>query len=1041
MRIHQLFDLTLMATVALAAVLTVSAKASTYSDLILSDGAVAYYRLGEHSAVGGGAPPADNSEPPAQGGTAVDELGNNSGSYFGGASTGVSGATNDGDAAVGFNSEYFATERQRLKTRGPYVQVRDGDDSLDLTGQGTLEAWINMSRSGATAVPPRQTIVAKGESLGPGNNPINYHLMLFDDVQEPNNPARHGFHYARGTPLEADVTWQMSTEELAALQNTWTHVVLTIDGSNGELFLDGVSQGVKTIQQGFLAPTVNGPFWIGGFDHFSSAPKTGFQKFKGAIDEVAIYPAVLTNEEITEHYEVASRGGVRTHATRLPAVKGVLHVYATFDVGSSNPLPLVGGKLQGNQRITLGQFEGERLTPVVRFGLRESHKLTVAERPFITPYLFDGRLHYYGMYARPGTPYDFKLSIDLNRKRLTAWVSGRGDDEWFRLADEALLINDVTAIDGLEVEQFVGARGIRDIRVTSEPWSPGETVRPHPSAKQNRAVRPGAGIHRQPMRSVWRKPQRHVTVSRGPAAHHAFPDVAMAGPDHLVCVFNHQSHTGGENRLSVAHSYDCGRTWDEPVPIKEGEAGCPRIQRLQDGALLLLGEAPKRASSLESTDGGSTWTNLRWLRGKGASCPSRVAELADGSWLVGTVYFPKQGNETEKLQFYRSTDRAITWKFWSEPPAYPPFNLSEQSIIELPDGRLLMYAREVRDDGSPGLKAYSNDKGKTWEIHELPFAVVGRTCAELLKDGRVLLTFRTMIGRPGLWAWVGDPDDSTPYLAAGAHFNDNTSVGLQKDALHIDGDGARGQFTQYYLRQPDSTVTMIDVSVEVKVLANSGRAATLSVPYVGKLRVFRDRVELAHDGVAEPILTAAVTPDEFHVYRVVRRNDSARLTIDGKVTLEVKKPDQRLLPTSWASPKCSLYRLAFGNEPETPWPLIHDYEISRKVTGYSVWRRASVVLDDPQGGKYTATWRAGSDGFPDQYQLDHIIEVDASIVGNDQGYSGWVELEDGRVFVVNYTDDTAPMIKQLPNHPWPLLGVPWIRGTFLLPADLPGSGL
>ena len=111
------------------------------------------------------------------------------------------------------------------------------------------------------------------------------------------------------------------------------------------------------------------------------------------------------------------------------------------------------------------------------------------------------------------------------------------------------------------------------------------------------------------------------------------------------------------------------------------------------------------------------------------------------------------------------------------------------------------------------------------------------------------------------------------------------------------------------------------------------------------------------------------------------------------------------------------------------------------MTGYSVWRRASVVLDDPQGGKYTATWRAGSDGFPDQYQLDHIIEVDASIVGNDQGYSGWVELEDGRVFVVNYTDDTAPMIKQLPNHPWPLLGVPWIRGTFLLPADLPRSGL
>jgi hypothetical protein len=397
-----------LSTVTLAVAIALPAKASTYSDLILSDGAVAYYRLGEDPALGGGAPPANNDDPPAQGGAAVDELDNNPGSYFGGATLGVSGATNDGDSAADFNSEYLATVRKRLKTRGPYLQVPDGDDSLDLTGQGTLEAWININRSGAAAIPPRQTIIAKGESFGPGNNPINYHLMLFDDVQEPNNPTRHGFHYARGIPMEADVTWQMSTEELAALHNTWTHVVLTIDGSNGELFLNGVSQGVKTIQQGFLAPTTDGPFWIGGFDHFSPTPETGFQKFKGAIDEVAVYPDVLTKEEITEHYDVASRGGVRTHETRLPAVKGVLHVYATFDVGSPNPLPLVGGKLQGNQRITLGQFEGERLTPVVRFGLRESHKLTVAERPFITPYLFDGRLHYYGMYARPGTAYDFK---------------------------------------------------------------------------------------------------------------------------------------------------------------------------------------------------------------------------------------------------------------------------------------------------------------------------------------------------------------------------------------------------------------------------------------------------------------------------------------------------------------------------------------------------------------------------------------------------------------------------------------------------------
>ena len=126
------------------------------------------------------------------------------------------------------------------------------------------------------------------------------------------------------------------------------------------------------------------------------------------------------------------------------------------------------------------------------------------------------------------------------------------------------------------------------------------------------------------------------------------------------------------------------------------------------------------------------------------------------------------------------------------------------------------------------------------------------------------------------------------------------------------------------------------------------------------------------------------------------------------------------------------------NEPEPPlWSAVHHNQISPDVTGYSIWRRAEVILDDPKSGRYAASWSARRDGFPDQYQLDHIIEVDASVVGSDQGYSGWIELDDGRIFVVNYTDDTAPMVALLPDHVWPLLGIPWIRGTYLLPQDLP----
>jgi len=86
---------------------------------------------------------------------------------------------------------------------------------------------------------------------------------------------------------------------------------------------------------------------------------------------------------------------------------------------------------------------------------------------------------------------------------------------------------------------------------------------------------------------------------------------------------------------------------------------------------------------------------------------------------------------------------------------------------------------------------------------------------------------------------------------------------------------------------------------------------------------------------------------------------------------------------------------------------------------------------DPKTGTYTSSWSADSGQFPDQYQLDHMIEVEASVAGADQGYSAWVELDDGRVFVAAYTDDGAPNL-------WGgNMGISWMRGTFLEPGDLP----
>jgi len=772
---------------------------------------------------------------------------------------------------------------------------------------------------------------------------------------------------------------------------------------------------------------------------------------------------------------------LRVYEAEIGRAEGTVFVYATFRMGPVNPLRLVEGGPEWRpgsrpavdkdlpaeldeteerppflETVALGQKLGEQFRPVLRFGLADDRR--AQEKAQVTPWVSDGHIDYFGPYARPNTPYDFKIRLDLARKRMTAWVSGRGDDDWFLLAEEVSLRTEAAAIDCLKVEMYPHGPPIEGLRVETQPWEDGEAIRPHPLAKKDRRVGLGRGFHFQSLCSTWLQPGKHVTLFRQPGVHAGFPDVAQAGPDHLVCVWRNGSHTGGTGGLSLAHSFDLGKTWSEPTLITALPGNCPRLQRLRDGTLLLLVDVPSSGDQFtatwdlvlwDSTDGGQTWTNERWLRaaqvgGGGCIVPSRICEMADGSWLLAASYFapppPGGGRYVEILDYYRSTDRGQTWEFVSQPNHYPPFCLSEPSPLQLPDGRLLVYARESRTDGMPGAKGYSQDGGQTWEYHELPHPITGRTCAARLKNGLVMNTFRSGVGRAALRAWIGEPDDGTASQPAGGHFNDRYTVGLKDGALHIDNDGMCGQFTKYTFRPPDTGESTVDLTFEVQVVANHGRAATVSIPFAGKLRLFPDHLEMAHD----PSLRVDVAPGQFHTYRVVSRVGRMQLFVDGQAALNTDRGDSRLEELPWTS--ASPYALEFGNEAKgigangeevaATTPDVYLANITPEVTGYSIWRRFEVILEDPQTGRRELSWVAARDGFPDQYQLDHILEVEASVNGHDQGYSGWIELEDGRLFVVHYTDDTSAASTLNPHH----FGVPWIRGTFIEPADLPPAG-
>ena len=791
--------------------------------------------------------------------------------------------------------------------------------------------------------------------------------------------------------------------------------------------------------------------------------------------------------------KVVESGSMRTHMAAVPQVEGEVYVYSSFDALATNPGELVDGRVKGMQTVGIGYHKEQEFIPVVRFGIVQDTHTGLGGYSYLLPWVEDKHLDYYGMYVRPETPYDFKIKLSLDKHVMTVWVSGRGDDDWFMLAEEVPLLSSATIINTIHVEQNVGASGV-EIVVDSQPWLEGESVRPHPLAKKNRAVKKGNGFRFQSQRSVWRKPGRHITVAHNnpkntphASAWLGFPDVVQTGPKNLVSTYCDGRAHGGGGRLLIRHSEDLGKTWKEPVAMQYPDksyvmgVNCPRLQKLGDGSLLLLADIHGGGYDVvffRSRDAGHSWEHTGRLvaaqaGGHKSIVPSRITELEDGSWLITSAWGvcpegPFACTEGQQVEVFRSEDQGKSWALLSGIEEWPR-GLCETSIVVLPSGRLWLFAREIHRL-LPGVKTYSDDNGKTWApLEEMPFPITGRTCADFLQDGRVLLTFRSLVGRAALWAWAGDPEEKTKVEIVGSHFNDTQSVALKEGALHLDSDGYRGQFTQYILRTPDSPESEIDVTAELQVKSNYGGAATLSIPYVGKLRFFPDRVESGHDAT----LKFPVEPGIFHIYRVVRKGEQMTLYIDGKEMLVTDKIASKAVGVDWTPIRTSPYLLAFGNEPvfdpvfelteqqgkssAEQWNKKYEENVSKledlaaippimmigmgvqpcqitpSVTGYSIWRRVEVRLEDPKTGVREQSWVAERDGFPDQYQLDRVLQVGASIVGGDQGYSGWTQLEDGRVLVLDYTDDTAPACPSTPN--WPT-GLSWIRGTYVFTDDL-----
>ncbi len=213
---------------------------SPYSQLITSDGPAGYWRLGETT-----------------GTIAADSGGGNPGTYQGGVTLGATGLlTSDPDKAATFSAASATVVMASTTALSPTTSV-------------SVEAWIK-----PTSIP------ATGAFASVATKPESYSLQF-------NGPK------LEFTIMQAGVRRRLQAPTGAIVAGTTYHIVGTYDGTSQKLYINGAQVAIAGLTGAITANTNS--FNIASWNASS-------EFFKGTVDEVAVYPIVLSPTQVLNHY-------------------------------------------------------------------------------------------------------------------------------------------------------------------------------------------------------------------------------------------------------------------------------------------------------------------------------------------------------------------------------------------------------------------------------------------------------------------------------------------------------------------------------------------------------------------------------------------------------------------------------------------------------------------------------------------------------------------------------------------------------------------
>jgi PKD repeat protein len=252
--------------------------ARRYADLVRADGATDLWSLGERSGATGW-DRANGSDLTLNGGVAVGQAGAIAG---------------DTDTAASFNG----TTTGFAATKTPVLAPQTF----------SMETWFSTRTT------------AGGKLLGFGANATGTSVANDRNVWM-STTGRVNFG-----------VWPMTNKIVSSTKayndGRWHHLVATFTSGSMALYVDGVQVGSRT--DVLMAQPIFGYWRVGGDTTWDGA-----QFFNGTMDEVAVYPSVLSAGQVANHYAAGTTGTPTNTAPTAAFTSTVAQLTASFDGSGS----------------------------------------------------------------------------------------------------------------------------------------------------------------------------------------------------------------------------------------------------------------------------------------------------------------------------------------------------------------------------------------------------------------------------------------------------------------------------------------------------------------------------------------------------------------------------------------------------------------------------------------------------------------------------------------------------------------------------------